>query len=101
MKKFCLLICCTMLLCSCGYQTGVVQKADKAYLRFSGIWERYEITVRVDEREPFQLKPSDADDTLFEITSGKHLIKVSRNDKIVVDRVVFLEGQTTFEVKIP
>jgi hypothetical protein len=100
MKKFFLFIFCVMFLFSCGYQTGVIQKAEKGYVQFSGSWEWDEVTVKIDDREPFKPKPSDTN-TLFEITPGKHSIKIFRNNNIVVDRVIFLENQATFEVKIP
>lgn len=100
MKKICLFVFSAILLFSCGYQTGVIQKAERGYIQFSGNWEWDDVVVKIDDREPFKLKPSDAN-TLFEIAPGKHFVKVSRNDVIVVDRVVFLESQATFEVIIP
>lgn len=100
MKTLCFALFCAFVLFSCGYHTGVVQKTGVGYLQFSGAWDADEITVQVDDRQPFKLKTSDAA-TLFETTPGKHSLKVFRNEKIVVDRVVFLESQATFEVKIP
>jgi hypothetical protein len=100
MKKLWLSICCLTLLFSCGYQTGIIQRADKGYLRFSGSWSSDEVTTKIDGREPFRPNSSDTS-TLYEVTPGKHTIKVWRYDRIVVDRVVFLESQATFEVPIP
>ena len=100
MRKLYLSIFCAMFLLSCGYQTGVIQKAEKGYIKFSGDWESDEVTVKIDDREPFRPKPSDTN-TLFEITPGKHLIKVFRDNKLVVDRAIFLDRPATFEVKIP
>jgi hypothetical protein len=100
MKKFYLFIFSIMFLFSCGHQTGVIQKAEKGYLQFSGNWEWDAVVVRIDDREPFELKHSDKK-ILYEITPGKHSIKVSRNNNVVIDRVIFLESQATFEVKIP
>lgn len=100
MKIFCVVLFCVFVLFSCGYRAGVVQKTGVGYLQFSGVWDANEITVQVDDRQPFKLRTFDAA-TLFETTPGKHSLKVFQNEKIVVDRVVFLEGQATFEVKVP
>jgi hypothetical protein len=100
MRKFYLSVLCAMFLLSCGYQTGVIQKAEKGYIKFLGSWGQDEVTVKIDDREPFKPKPSDTN-TLFEITPGKHSIQILRNDKIVVDRMIFLDIQATYEVKIP
>lgn len=100
MRKLCLILFCTLFLVSCGYQTGVIQKAEKGYLRFSGSWDTDEVAVYVSDMQPFKLKPNDQT-TLFEITPGKHFLKVVRGNNVVVDRVVFVESQATYEVKVP
>jgi hypothetical protein len=96
-KKVPLLVFSVIFLFACGYQTGVIQKAEKAYVQFLGSWAPDEVTVKISDGEPFRPNPS----TLYEITPGKHAIKAWRYDRIVVDRVVFLESQARFEVQIP
>lgn len=100
MKTLCLTFFCALMLFSCGYQTGVVQKTGVGYLQFSGVWDADEMTVQVDNGQPFKLRTFDTA-TLFETTPGKHSLKIFRNERPVVDRVIFLESQATFEVKIP
>lgn len=100
MKTLCFAVLCAFALFSCGYQTGVVQKTGVGYLQFSGAWDADEITVQVDDGQPFKLRTFDTA-TLFETTPGKHSLKVLRGEKTVVDRIIFLESQATFEVKIP
>lgn len=100
MKKLWLIGVVVGLLFSCGYQAGVIQKAEKSYLQFSGSWGWDEVAVKVDDRETFPLKPTDGN-TLFEITPGKHALKVFKNNKLVVDRIIFVDSQATFEVRVP
>ena len=100
MKVLSLAFFCAFILFSCGYNTGVSQKAGVGYMQFSGNWNADEIIVQLDDRQPFKLKTSDAV-TLFETTPGKHSLKVYRNEKAIIDRVIFLESQATFEVKVP
>jgi len=100
MRKFYLSVLCAMFLFSCGYQTGVIQKAEKGYIQFSGSRELDEVTVKIDDREPFKPNPSDTN-ALFEITPGKHSIQIFRNNKVIVDRMIFIDSQATYEVKVP
>lgn len=100
MRKLYLAVLCAMFLLSCGYQTGVIQKAEKGYIKFSGDWSTDEVAVKIDDREPFRPRASDTN-TLFEITPGKHSIQVFRDNRLVLDRTIFLDSQATFEVKIP
>jgi hypothetical protein len=100
MRKLYLSVLCAIFLFSCGYQTGVIQKAEKGYIQFLGNWDLDEVIVKIDDREPFKPKPSDTK-TLYEISPGKHSIQILRNNKLVVDRMIFLESQATYEVKIP
>lgn len=100
MRKLCLSILCAMFLFSCGYQTGVIQKAERGYVQFIGSWGWDEVTVKIDDREAFKLQPSDGN-TLFEITPGRHSIQILKNKTVVVDRQIFLDSQATYEVTIP
>jgi len=100
MRKFCLSVICAVFLISCGYQTGVIQKAEKGYIQFSGDWSMGEVIVKIDDREPIVPNPSDKK-ILYEITPGKHSIQIVRNNKLVVDRMIFLDSQATYEVEIP
>jgi len=100
MKKICLFCLLTIFLVSCGYQTGVIQKAERSYIQFASGSNLDGVTVRVDGGAPFSLGSGDTG-TLFQTTPGRHLIQVSRNDTVIVDREIFLQSQATFEVVIP
>jgi hypothetical protein len=96
-KLFCLVFLIAGLI-ACGYQTGVIQKAEIGYFQFSGNLDG--ALVKIDNREPFALSTADGN-TLFEIKPGKHMLKVFRGNALLIERIVFLESQATFEVKIP
>lgn len=69
---------------ACGYQKGIIQKAEKSFLKFSGNWGN--VSVQIDDKEPFVLKSiatSDdsekrdiAENKIYQILPGKHSLKV-------------------------
>ncbi len=83
-------------LTSCGYQEGIVKKSDRGFLWFTGRTD--DATVKIDEAEPFSLKEGNV---VYQITPGQHTIKVFRNGRIVIDRVLFIDSQFTKEVELP
>jgi hypothetical protein len=103
----CSLICLVSFIAACGYHEGIVQKADRSYLKFKGNWEN--ASVQVDDSSPFVLvdvmpagsEKRETDGVLYELSPGRHALKVFREGNIVVDRIVILESQTTKEVFIP
>ena len=98
-----LLACC--VLGACGYQEGVIQKAEMSYLKFIGNWAN--AVVQIDEMPPFELKPSPNStnptllNTLHQVSPGRHRIVVTRGGNVLVDRVVLLDNHATMEVQIP
>ena len=52
-------------------------------------------------REPYGAPSPSPDNTLYQLSPGKHRIMVTRAGSVVVDRVVVLDNQTTMEVQIP
>jgi hypothetical protein len=108
MKKVILLFLGIMVLYACGYQEGIIQKGEKSFIKFSGNWKN--ISVQIDDMDRFVLKSgsdseqSSGDDNnnkLFQISPGKHSIKVFRDGNLVVNRILLLDNQTTTEVIIP
>ncbi len=94
------------LLGACGYQEGVVSRAEQSYLKFTGNWGNP--SVQIDGMQPFVLKPKEATDSspsptnmLYQLSPGKHRITVTRNGTLVVDRVVVLDSHATMEVHVP
>ena len=82
---------------SCGgYNEGVVQKAEKGFLKFVG--DIKTVTVAIDEGEGFSL---DQKIEVYQVKPGKHSIKVYRDNQLIVNRVVLVDNQTTMEIQIP
>jgi hypothetical protein len=106
MKKIILLILGMLILHACGYQEGIVQKGEKSFIKFTGNWTN--VSVQLDDMNEFILKSGtesakDAagDNKLYQVSPGKHSIKVYRNGELIVNRTLLLDNQTTAEVIIP
>ena len=82
---------------SCGgYTTGTIQKAEKGFLKFTGDKEAVMISVDDGTRFPYDMKVE-----LYEVKPGRHTIKVYRDNQIIVDRIIIVDNQTTFEIEVP
>ncbi len=103
MKKIILLLLGILILYACGYQEGIVQKGGKSFIKFTGNWEN--VTIQIDDMNQFVLKSwseGGADDNkLYQISPGKHSLKVYRDGNLIVNRLIFIDNQTTAEVIIP
>jgi len=98
MRKIVVILLVAVCLCACGYHEGVVQKAEKSSIMFTGNINN--IAIQIDDAEPFVVK-SAAANTLYQIPPGKHRLKVYRSGNLVIDRLLFLENHVTTEVHIP
>ena len=97
MKTIIVVLVFSMTLISCGgYTTGTIQKSEKGFLKFTGNREAIMISVDDGTRFPYDIKTD-----LYEVKPGRHTIKVYRNNQIVVDRIVIVDNQTTFEIEVP
>jgi len=103
MKKVILLLLGILILHACGYQEGVVQKGEKSFIKFAGNLEN--VSVQLDDTSQFALKSgseSGADDNkLYQVSPGKHSLKVYRDGNLIINRILFLDDQATAEVIIP
>jgi len=101
MKKTILTIFLLSSLFACGYNEGIVQKTEKSYLKFVGNW--HYAYAQIDNLAPFNLDDyyNSSQDKLYEVSTGKHTIKVTKSGVLVVNRILFLDNQTTTEVSIP
>lgn len=100
MKKLSLVLFVFLFIISCAYKEGVVQKADRSYLKFVGNLKN--ITVQIDDMQPFSINDSSSSNNKsYQVKSGKHTIIVSRNSQIIVKRLLFLDNGVTKEVQIP
>jgi hypothetical protein len=106
MKRVILLVLGIMVLHACGYQEGIIQKGEKSFIKFTGHWEN--VSVQIDDIDQFVLKTgSDAErssnneNKQFQVSPGRHSIKVFRDGNLIVNRILLLDNQTTTEVIIP
>ena len=107
MKNICPIVVACLLVSACGYQEGVVLRADRSYVKFIGNWRN--ATVQIDSMQPFDLRPAgpsddpktSPDNTRYQVAPGRHRIMVSQGGRVVVDLVVILENHATMEVHIP
>lgn len=106
MKNVILFIFGIMILHACGYQEGIIQKGEKSFIKFTG--NRTNVSVQIDDMKEFVLKPGAPSETnssnvnkLYQVSPGQHSIKVYRDGELIVNRILFLDNQTTVEVIIP
>jgi len=107
----CAIIVAAGCLKGCGYIEGVVQKSEKSYLWFTGNTEN--AVVYVDNREFVRLtasytidertgeKTRKEEQTHYQIEPGKHEIRVERDGKVLVNRLLILGNLMTKEIAIP
>ena len=97
MNKLTLLILLCIIVCSCGYREGIIQKADKSYIQFTG--NPANAQVQIDDMATFTIEAND--NKLYEIPPGKHLIKIYKGSRLMVNKITYVQSQTTMEVEIP
>jgi hypothetical protein len=102
-SAYILLICIVaVMLTSCTYHEGVVQSADKSFLRFTGSIEG--ANVQVDQSTPFVLSVTQVNPpyyAVYQISPGKHYIIVQKEDVTVVQQIIYIGNGETKEVVIP
>jgi len=84
--------------CSTAINTGVVQRAEMSYLKFLG--NTNGVFVEIDNSNSISLSNFEKN-ALLRIDNGKHFLKVYRNDKLIINRVIFIEDHATMEILIP
>ena len=105
------LILIFILCIGCGLQEGVMQKAPKSFLHFTGNTEN--AVVYIDGGAGIVLDSSSANDNngngqtnsigqvLYEISPGKHDVLVEKSNEVVVHRKVLLGNGITKEIQVP
>lgn len=96
MKKLLPVLLFTLFASGCGYNESISQKADKGFLKFVGNTEQVQVVI--DEGEPF-VPEKNID--LYQLSPGRHNVKVMRNNAVVVNRVIILDNKTTMEINVP
>ena len=99
-----------LILLGCGITEGVIQKSEKSYLWFTG--NTNGAVVYIDDLDMINLQGSyhiDNDGNKrkrtkpvhYKISPGKHTVRVERNGKIVVNRVLILGNNIVKEIMVP
>ncbi len=96
MKHIIALLFASVLLSSCGGYTETVQKAGKGYLKFVGNTE--ELMITIDDGSPFAFDP---EIELYQVGPGKHSVKVTRENQVVVNRTIIVDSEITTEITVP
>jgi len=111
MKKVILINLLFLFLIACGYREGVIQKSEKSYLKFVGNWQNAQ--VQIDDLNQFKLddyiiretesgpRQVPTEPKLYQISPGRHLVKIFKDGVMVVNRVLILENQAVQEVFVP
>jgi len=109
LRTILMVLCASVLLGGCGYHEGVVVRDEMAYVQLVGDWTN--VAVQIDNTEPTLLKyepdpydpqaPPRQPALKYAMATGKHTIKLYREGRLILDRVVFLSNQQTTEVRVP
>lgn len=91
------IIILAIMFSGCAYNEGIVQKDNIAYLKLTG--NIANISLQIDNNEITPLVELD-EDTIFEIKPGVHIVKVLRDNKIIVNRELFFDNNVTKEVNV-
>ena len=99
-KKIMMLTLVVLLLAGCGLKQGVIEKAPRSYLWFTG--DMTAVVVYIDDLAPLTFAEQNSTETVYhELSPGKHTIVVKRSGKEIVNRTVLLGNGTTKEIRIP
>lgn len=99
MKAVVVILSSVLLMGCIAHQEGVIQKADVSYITFTGNIKN--AIVQLDNDKPFQMMEESQGKRLYQLRPGRHVIKVFRGNVLIVNRILFLDNQTTTEVMIP
>lgn len=95
--KWTMLLLLGIVFSACGgYTEGVVQKAEKGYLKFVGNVQN--VTVVIDGGESISLE---AKSQVYQVKPGRHEVKALRGGQVILNRSIVVDNQTTVEVEIP
>ena len=110
-KVFCPILIGILCFPGCAYKEGIEQGEPQSYLGFTGSTQG--AFASIDGEKPFTVDAdqngtanfreagSSTSRTLYQISSGKHIIIVKKGGKIVVHREVLIGSGMTKEIRIP
>jgi hypothetical protein len=96
MNRALALLLFSLMLASCGGYTETIQKAEKGYLKFVG--NTAETTITIDDGSAFSYNP---EIELYQVRPGRHIVKVFRNNQVIVNRIIIVENEITTEIIVP
>jgi len=93
----------------CGFNEGIIQKQELGFLKFVG--DSGDVVVQIDGDSRIPTGTAGAaegrnsvdvgENVVYQLPPGKHTIKVYRDGKLVVNRIVVLDNQVVTEVLVP
>ena len=106
MKVKLFILSLALLLVSCGSFKSQTQVDNYSYLQIVGEVDGEELSidgrggiVLGDTTESFDLNGKTV--TKIRVEKGKHTMKISRNGKLIVNRVFYVSEGNIFEVELP
>lgn len=97
MKKLLIIIISLSFITACGgYKTGVLEKETDGYIQFLG--NTANAFVQIGDSVEFYINP---ETDLYKLKPGQYLVKVYKNDKLVIERTLIIQSQNTIELEVP
>lgn len=101
----------TIISCVIGRREGVIQKPDASYLHFTTINNenlKSTLSLVIDDAQPFavEIDKTTGSNTrftykkLYQISPGKHNIKVYKDGNLVIEKLIYVGNQETVEIEI-
>jgi hypothetical protein len=85
-----------LLASGCGYKEGVKTQSQKSYLYFSG--NVSDIKVSVDDAVEFSVLAGETHQ--YAITPGKHMVKIYKNNQLLIIRELFVGDGVAKEIEV-
>lgn len=86
------------ILWGCAAQQGIIQKEETSYLKLIGDLDN--ITFQIDNGAVISIDGELEDVVLYEVKPGVHVIKVFRDNELIVKRELFFDNQIIKEVNV-
>ncbi len=85
-----------LIISGCGSKTGVQTSAQKAYIYFTG--NTNNIVVSIDKGESFSVKAGQTNQ--YSVKPGKHLLEVTRDGVLIIQREIYVGDSIAKEIEI-
>ena len=96
LSEFPLLLVAAIALAGCMANSGTITHAPVAHFAFVG--ETRGAALVIDDQPPVAL---DGDGQSVQTEPGKHRIRVTKGDRVVIDREVLIGDRQTMEISVP